>query len=212
MRTIEKTVFTFDELSDSAKENARQWWRDAENFDSYWHESVFDDAAERADILGIDLHQTRVNLAGGGYRYNPTIYFSGFSSQGDSACFEGSYTYQKGAVKAMSQYAPNDKELQRIATALQALQKHHFYSLTANCRHSGHYYHAYCMSVDVGYSRDDSRDISDAESELTELLRDFANWIYRQLEAEYEYQMSDEVVDENIRMNEYEFDENGKIN
>ena len=43
------------------------------------------------------------------------------------------------------------------------------------------------------------------------MLRSFADWIYRQLKEEYEYRMSDENVDESIRINEYEFDENGRI-
>jgi hypothetical protein len=36
-------------------------------------------------------------------------------------------------------------------------------------------------------------------------------WIYRQLEREYEWLMSDEQVDESIRINEYEFTEEGKL-
>lgn len=35
-------------------------------------------------------------------------------------------------------------------------------------------------------------------------------WIYRSLEAEYEYRQSDAVVDEDIRANEYEFTEGGE--
>jgi hypothetical protein len=35
-------------------------------------------------------------------------------------------------------------------------------------------------------------------------------WIYRQLEAEYDYRMSAESVEESILINEYEFDENGR--
>lgn len=34
-------------------------------------------------------------------------------------------------------------------------------------------------------------------------------WIYRALEAEYEYQDSDGQVDETIKANEYEFEEDG---
>lgn len=41
-------------------------------------------------------------------------------------------------------------------------------------------------------------------------MRAFADWIYRQLETEYDYQNSDEQVDESIIANEYEFTEEGK--
>lgn len=40
-------------------------------------------------------------------------------------------------------------------------------------------------------------------------MREFADWIYSRLEAEYEYQNADEQVDESIRINEYEFAEDG---
>ena len=47
--------------------------------------------------------------------------------------------------------------------------------------------------------------------ELEELLRDFMQWIYRQLEAEYEYQTSDEAIAENFTANETEFDADGNL-
>lgn len=40
--------------------------------------------------------------------------------------------------------------------------------------------------------------------------RTFADWIYRQLESEYEHVNSDESVAETIRANEYEFTADGK--
>ncbi len=42
MRTIETKVYTFDELSEAAKEQARNWYREA-GFDG-WYESTYDDA------------------------------------------------------------------------------------------------------------------------------------------------------------------------
>ena len=49
------------------------------------------------------------------------------------------------------------------------------------------------------------------EDDLTDVFRSFAEWIRGRLEAEYEYLMSDELVDEMIRADGYEFDENGVI-
>ena len=43
MRTIETQVFTYDELSEDAKEKARNWWREASHYDD-WAESVLEDA------------------------------------------------------------------------------------------------------------------------------------------------------------------------
>jgi hypothetical protein len=142
-----------------------------------------------------------------------SIYFTGFSSQGDGACFEGSYRYALGATAkhakpgakiTIREYAPVDQELHRIADALQALQRKNFYKLTARVKHRGHYYHSLCTEIDVEGAHDTA-----TEDTLAELLRDFMHWIYRQLEREHDYIMSDECVDESILANEYTFDEDG---
>ena len=51
----------------------------------------------------------------------------------------------------------------------------------------------------------------EAEEAVRDELRAFADWIYRQLEQDHDYLMSDEAVDESIRANEYEFDESGRL-
>jgi hypothetical protein len=209
-RTIEKTVFKFEELSDSAKERARDWWRECENQDSDTS-CTYDDASECAKLIGIDMNTKPVKLMGGGTRYDPCIYYSGFSSQGDGACFEGSYSYAKGGSKAIHQHAPKDAELHRIADALQAIQRRYFYRIEAFMKHSGHYYHSGCMSVDVSIQDSDSWDEPACADDIRQCMRDFADWIYAQLRADYEWRMSDEQVDESITCNEYEFDERGRI-
>lgn len=210
MRTEEIQIFTFDELSDSAKENAREWYRGLIETHHY-AEFIYEDAERVAEILGIDFDQKRVPLMNGETRLEPKIWFSGFWSQGDGACFEGSYSYAKGAAKRIREFAPNDETLHEIADSLQAAQRPNFYRLAATCSHSGHYYHSGCMSVSVEDSEDSWRDIGNAEDEIQDAMRAFADWIYGQLEAEYEHQTSDETVDENILINEYEFTANGKI-
>jgi predicted DNA-binding protein len=43
-------------------------------------------------------------------------------------------------------------------------------------------------------------------------MRDFADWIYKGLEAEYDYRLSDENIDERIGDGEYQFQSaTGKI-
>jgi hypothetical protein len=39
---------------------------------------------------------------------------------------------------------------------------------------------------------------------LVQLFKDLANWLYRQLETEYEYLTSDEAVVESLEANEIE--------
>ena len=67
------------------------------------------------------------------------------------------------------------------------------------------------MHVSVEHLDDPYRDVGEAEDEVQTLLRDFADWIYARLEEEYEYRTSDEQVEESIRANEYEFDEDGDM-
>jgi vacuolar-type H+-ATPase subunit I/STV1 len=55
----------------------------------------------------------------------------------------------------------------------------------------------------------DSRDISENEEDnITDELRLFADWIYSQLESEYEYLQSDECIDEYLA--EFEYTEDGE--
>jgi len=53
--------------------------------------------------------------------------------------------------------------------------------------------------------------LGSAEDAIRDCLRSFADWIFKQLEDEYEWANADEQVDESIIANEYEFTENGRI-
>ena len=191
--TISTTVYGYDELSPEAQEKARDWFRSASEGDNFYSEYVIEDAKTIGALMGITIDE---------------VYWSGFWSQGSGACFIGSYRYAKGAIKAVKAYAPQDAELHRIAEALQYIQRKNFYALIARVAHRGHYRHSGCMSVDVENSSDKYR--ATPEDDVTELMRDFADWIYKQLEVAYEWENSDESVSENIRRNEYTFTESGK--
>lgn len=196
-QVIETTVYQYDELSDSAREKAREWYREASSGDPFWSECVLDDAKEIGALMGIQVEH---------------IYYSGFSSQGDGACFEGRYAYEKGATRKVQEYAPKDCDLHRIAMELQMLQRTNFYDLTASVKHAGRYCHEH--STDIFVDKPNSLHYMDqgcatAEA-LRDLLRDFMRWIYKRLESEWEYQNSDEQVEEAIRANEYTFTEDGR--
>lgn len=198
-RTIEKTVYTFDELSDAAKEKAREWYRDGA-LDYDWWEFVYEDADHVAKILGIDLDDKGKNTR------RPAIWFSGFYCQGSGSAFDGVYSYAKQAPKKLREYAPQDTELHKIADQLQSLQRRYFYRLCAKI--TAH--RDTSITVEAYNSENRYADIPD-EQELIDLLNDFNSWIFNQLEKEYEYLTSDESVDEAIMANEYEFDEEGSI-
>lgn len=205
MRTIERKVFTYDELDGRAKERALELFSASVCTDLDDYQYTLDDADHIASLIGIDLDVLPSNNPKAKGR--PCIYWSGFYSQGGGASFEGTYRYKPGALKAIKDFAPHDEELHRITKGLQEIQRRFFYKLEARIktRNSSH-----AMSVDVVYVDDMWRDVGSAESEISTLIHDFADWIYDQLRDEYEYQTSREVLEENIRGNEYEFYEDGE--
>lgn len=205
MRTIETKAYQYDELDTKAQEKARDWYRRSNENDQYWSEYVIEDFEHIAKLLGIDLRTREIGLMGGGKRLASCVYWSGFSCQGDGACFEGRYTYAPGSVKAIKNHAPVDKELHRIAEGLRDVQRQHFYKLAVTIRH---YYHSHGVDIQI---EDDTPTLrAGAYDTVAQLLRDLMNWLYRMLEAEYNSQQEDEYVAEQIKANEYEFDSEGK--
>lgn len=211
---IDKTEFTYDELSESAKERALDETRSQEYHYDWW-DCIYEDAVCIGALMGIriDTHAVKTNR---GREYQETcIFFSGFCSQGDGACYTGHYSRPAhDVVKAITEYAPQDEELKRIAEGLTVLQ------VTARMKYGGHvsaivttsgnYSHSGTMSVEVDF-HEDVRDLptDDIVTDLTQLLRDFADWIYKQLEAEDEYIHSEEYIVEGFKANENLFDEDG---
>ena len=208
-RIIETTVYTIDELSDAAKENARIWYRDQGLHDE-WYDFVYEDFETICGILGITLATTPVRLYGGGTRDKPQIFWSGFHSQGDGASFFGTYCHARGASKAIRAHAPKDAELHRIADELQAVQKRNFWQVHASIRQSGRYCHEYSMAIEVERDSPTWQPMTDGVDEtVIEALRDLARWLYRQLRSEYEHQTSDEAVDEIVSINAWTFQADG---
>lgn len=231
----EQTEFTFDQLDDRAKERARDWYRDGA-LDYDWWDSVYDDAAIIADMLGIEIDTKPVRLMGGGTRHDPAIYFSGFACQGDGACFDGDWRPVSDPLRqlnAVMEHAPQDEKLHEIAFEFAYLSERCALipDAWARVRHSGHYYHPGCTSIEFDLPTPDNVDEDNElqlmvwnalctkarldydtfEADITAALRSFMDWIYRQLESEHDYLTSDENVDESILANGYTFDEDGDI-
>lgn len=184
MRVTEKTIYQFDELDGAAKEKAIEWFRTASAHDTWWSESVIGDAKRIGALIGFDVDE---------------IYWCGFGSQGDGACWTGSAFYAAGCAREVARECPQDSEIQRIARAWQDLQRRNFYrvrgSVSANNMRAFPYRADYTSVVD--------------EESINQIVSDFADWIYRALEEEYDYQNADAQVGEAIRANGYEFDEDG---
>lgn len=205
----EKTEFAFDELSDSAKQTALDAERYSEGYLHHeWWDGVYEDAVNMAAILGIEISTTRHTPHKGKPYYSTDISFSGFSSQGDGASFEGSYKPKPDAVEKITNAAPQDKELLRIATALSVLNitQRLLGGEPLECRimATGRYSHSGTMHITY-----DGDWPGTAEEDLLQLMRDFADWIYKRLDEEHDYLMSDDVVAEQLA--DSTFDEFGSV-
>lgn len=191
IETITRELYKFEELSEKAKQNAIDVFRQHNIFED---EATLDDAKTIAKLMGITIDN---------------IFYSGFSCQGDGACFDGVYSYTENSVKKLKEYAPVDLELHRIVEVLEDIQKHYGNCITATITHKGRYCNSSNTTICVNNDVKVIHNID--ERHIIELLRDFMTWIYKQLEREYDYQNSDEHITEIINSNDYEFLKDGTL-
>ena len=204
---IEVTTYSFSELSEEAKQAARDWFVSGSYpHEDEWYEAVQHDAISAFACLGIEAEDFR---------------FSGFGSQGDGASFKGKYCCPGSHLNAIKEYAPQDETLHAIASRLDVLQvgaqlQYNTYWSTTIYRLSSGYCHSGTMmtsetilgdpdNVDLQY------DCAKADKELQSCMRALADWHYRQLEAEWDYLHENTYIDECIAENGYRFDEAGAI-
>ncbi len=219
-RTKCKEVYRFNELSDTAKDKAREWYRDGA-FDDDWWDAVYEDAARIGAMLGIDLHQKPVKLMNGRTRLDPEIYFSGFDHQGQGSAYGATWKAENVQAQALKKEAPQDKELHRLADVFTELAKENpelsatvspkrDTDLEINVEHGETREN---LVNELEYKSKEYEAETQADQEradtLEEALNDFNRWIFRQLRTEYDWLNSDEQVDEAIDANGYEFLEDG---
>lgn len=189
MKTLSRTyaVYRLDELPVEIRSQVLDRERAINVSDEEWYTPV------------VDGWQGR--LAGLGYE-DARIFFSGFWSQGDGACFEARMNLDLwlGRQKLGRTYQNAGRACRTGGVEL-------------HLKHSGRYCHEY--SVDLETSYDGSDDAVAAELEaiepvILEEVRGLSKEIYRELEREYEKQTSDEAVADTLRINEWEFLADGR--
>jgi len=217
MRIKETKVYEYAELSDDAKAKARDWYREITAGSNDFAEFITSDFQETLKALGFDTREKDIS-------------WSGFWSQGNGAAFAGNWRASNcdpaalladrpptwGHTDGVPTPCPSNVELHRIAAEILA------------CKAAGMTYAAisqsrrgFFMSLDSSdHGEPDEATIAEwnalhaEQAETSERLitaaRDLAHAFYRALEAEYEYQNSDEQVAEAIEANEYEFTEYGE--
>lgn len=211
MRIIETKAYSFAELSPEAQERAIEQARETagECFDA---EHVYEMAADAAKFLGLDIRQRHVRTVAGSMRYEPAIYYSGFWSQGDGACCEGSWRaadVDAAGIKAefpqdaagIKAELPQDAELHRLADEFARIAAD-YPDASFIVKHRGHYSHSGCTEFGLDSGCDDVEpdkafhERNGAADDLKQAAREFMDWIYRALEREYEYVTSEEAARE----------------
>lgn len=171
------------------------------NVDYDWCNSVYDEFKHNMNQIGIKVDN---------------IYFSGFGSQGDGACFEGSVCDWGKFLPAVGY---TDKVL------IQHAMDHFSFSV----KHSGHYYHENCTSSSTDMPNPDGEtdeyfiemyspyadfrsqawlavlrriNYSSMEETFRDAFKDHMRDLYKDLETEYDYLTSDEVVWESLVAND----------
>lgn len=201
-RTIEKT-YKYDELSDEAKREAREWFmRGYPEYD--WWYSTYETIDTLARVIGIACDKDKSS---------PAFFFD--LDRGSYFSFSGMYSYDKGwkqeAVRVFGDVFNLDCKddiaclIHEYATFCNEVQRPNFYGVQARISVSHYGGGRVGVNVDVG------GDVSDAlQVSVETFIGSFCETALSLLQAEYDYLLSEENVEENIRANEYEFTEDGK--
>lgn len=224
MRTIETTIYTFDELSDSAKQKALDHYRYYDVQHDWW-EWTYEDFISQAALKGYAVQAK-------------DIHFTGFGSQGDGACFAGSVRKTPEETLALLPCDLAAKiKLHHAKCRLLEIDPINL-ELSARLIHdNSNYCHSNTMEIveaefaDRNWGRCNMGpcfcspnwpDVCDERDELIskvglvnfdnillEEARDLADELYKSLEQEHEYLTSDEHLAEHLRGDEIEFTEDG---
>lgn len=178
MRTIETTLYQFDELDDTAKEKAREWFRDSERADDTdqwnWQEAS---KSRKAFLDEFNAEYYQRYCGSGCVRIDQDAHWHG--SIGDL-----SY------VRLWKYLNTNHAEC---------------ISKIGHCQFTGVCWDEFLLDGIAAFIRKPYR--IDFESLLYSCCEDLRIAV----EKEFEYQNSDEAIDDSIRVNEYEFTSQGEI-
>jgi hypothetical protein len=203
MKTIELKLYKFDELSEEVQAKVIEKNRDINVHDD-WHEFIIEDWINE-EIPSRGFEATK-------------IYYSGFWSQGDGAMFE----YDGISNDLLNKFL----DTMLIGTEpLSPMRKQWILnnvSVSAWGKHRGHYHHEKCCSHSITWEVDNG-DLhwdtnfykwlesfgDDFEAFIVEEYEYICRELYRTLEKEYEYLTEDEQIVETLRINDYDFTEEG---
>lgn len=208
-RTIE-TTYKYDELSDEAKWEAREWFM--RGYPDDWWYSTYETIDTLARVVGIACDKRK---------NEPDFYFD--LDRGSFFSFHGVYSYDKGwkqeAMRKFGDVFNTDRKddiacfIREYAEFCDNIQRPNFYGVQARMTvtHYGGGREGVNVDVERYLPNDTQGDVSDdLQASVETFIGSFCETALSLLQAEYDYILSDEYVEEIIRVNEYEFTEDGK--
>lgn len=200
--TITYEGYTFDELDEDAKNHVRSWYAE-EVLDYEWYDFTIDEMIDGLRPFGLDVNRKDVS-------------FSGFWSQGDGASFSVSI-----GTNDVIKYLKETKQAKKYWQLYINLLRDNV-DLCFDIRGNDRW--GYSMSlVDFDFTPYGEAFDSDSvynkvytaaeklATDILEFCQDKSSDLYRDLEAEYEYLISNEQIKESAKANEWLFKKSGKL-
>lgn len=193
MQTINIELFTISELSEQARQKAIEKERTHCDVD-----------------LTCTIEYIEEILACLGFE-SPKIAYSGFCSQGDGLSFvSDNWQYKKGMLDNIKQVTTN-KDVLEWAQCLYSESKDTFFKLSFCVERTSNRY-SHSNTVRVSNYQYGDYDLSDKQIEwLNHIKNGLCLVFYRMLEKDYDYQLSDEYIIENLQANDVMFLSSGKV-
>lgn len=186
-------MIKYQDLSEERKEQERQHYREyGLRYD--WWAGIYDYAHDTAAKFGLDIDD---------------IFFSGFCSQGDGASYTGTIKFKACDASELPEGVRGVYQtLHEIDSLIKILNSDECIYMDVY-RDASMYSHEGSMRFSWDqYVWDDAGGLNaliySREEEVCEALRDYARWIYRTLEEEYEHLTLDETIDEQLHDEEYD--------
>jgi hypothetical protein len=214
------TTYTYQQLTDEAKEKVKQWWCEHGIWDD-WYDDTYERFKEEGYALGFVIDKMN---------------FTGFYSQGDGACWEGQID--------VATWLKTHTEDSIARDAWCALIAEDFCDKHFSIHFRGRYSHSNTMTCvgwdwvsemedePASYLKQSSifkgmrysdlynlirtsdfpyTDPNDIEQAGFESAKEYADELYKRLREEYEYLTSEESLIESCDANDWQFNEEGEM-
>lgn len=184
MKEVIVKVCSFAELNPEAQKEVLEKYRMVGVEYSGWHEFILEYWEERLEKNGF---------------FDAKIHFSGFGSQGDGACFE--------AHVSVAEWLEKNEEVETYKELFEYDNEH---GINCQIETHGRYCHANTMSIDsdtryFDVSEENEKkayeQFEEVEGSILSHAKSLAREIYKELEEDFYYRISDEYVKEFIENN-----------